>query len=178
MSPSKLYMSLSTDAEDASPPDGTVAKDSPAIPPFGVAPTAGKFGFHAGHPASEEDIPRVAAGRLPEEVYANTLPWWRAALRRKCVEVVEWESEILGRWQVRFLLDRPPASGERASSCTAFAGARPVALARHVLFADFDAWDAYVLSRVPSRDLLLWVPRAGKRVSAALGFLSALLELN
>ena len=43
----------------------------------------------------------VAAGRLPEEVYAKTLPWWRAALRAKCVEVVEWESEVIGKWQVR-----------------------------------------------------------------------------
>jgi len=37
----------------------------------------------------------VAAGRLPEDVYTNTLPSWRAALRRKCVAVVERESKVI-----------------------------------------------------------------------------------
>lgn len=50
----------------------------------------------------------IAAGRLPEDVYTNTLPWWRAALRRKCVVVVEWESEIIGKWQVRLSPPPPP----------------------------------------------------------------------
>jgi hypothetical protein len=49
----------------------------------------------------EEHTTGVAAGRLPEDVYTNTLPWWRAALRRKCVAVVEWESEVIAKWQVR-----------------------------------------------------------------------------
>ena len=49
----------------------------------------------------EEHITGVAAGRLPEEVYTNTLPSWRAALRRKCVAVVEWESEVIVNLQVR-----------------------------------------------------------------------------
>ena len=43
----------------------------------------------------------VSAARLPEEVYTNTLPWWQAALRKKCVAVVGWESEVIGEWQVR-----------------------------------------------------------------------------
>jgi len=29
----------------------------------------------------------VAADRLPEKVHTNTLPWWRAALRRRSVRV-------------------------------------------------------------------------------------------
>ncbi|KAH9162887.1 hypothetical protein EDB89DRAFT_2234509 [Lactarius sanguifluus] len=43
----------------------------------------------------------VADGRLPEEIYANTLPSWRAAVRRQCLAVVEWESDIIAQWQFR-----------------------------------------------------------------------------
>ena len=43
----------------------------------------------------------VAAGRLPEEVYTGTLPPWRAALRRQCVAMVEWECVVIAEWQVR-----------------------------------------------------------------------------
>ncbi|KAH9055416.1 hypothetical protein EDB87DRAFT_1688279 [Lactarius vividus] len=39
----------------------------------------------------------VAARRSPEEVYASTLPSWRAALWRQCFAVVEQESEIIAR---------------------------------------------------------------------------------
>src|SRR5258705_4403926 len=46
------------------------------------------------------DGPPVAAGRLSDEVYANTLPWWRSAVRRKLVQCVEWESEVLAQMQV------------------------------------------------------------------------------
>ncbi|KAI0317450.1 hypothetical protein OF83DRAFT_1058645 [Amylostereum chailletii] len=41
----------------------------------------------------------VAAGRLPEEVYANTMSGWRNALRKKLVRCVEWESVVLAGWQ-------------------------------------------------------------------------------
>ena len=41
-----------------------------------------------------------AAGRLPEEVYMSTLPWWRYALRRKLLECVKWESDVLAAIQV------------------------------------------------------------------------------
>jgi len=65
----------------------------------------------------------IAAGRLPEDIYTNTLPSWRAALRRRCVAIVERENKVIAEWQVRsyffflsfssqhfFLLDySPPA---------------------------------------------------------------------
>ena len=100
MPKSKLYMPLST--EDAFT-NGTVTEPehSQATPFSGlVSPKV--------HPKRSEphtnDSPGgehgVAAGRLPEEVYANTLPGWRAALRRKCVAMVEWESEVIAEWQV------------------------------------------------------------------------------
>ncbi|KAF8268554.1 hypothetical protein EI94DRAFT_1778532 [Lactarius quietus] len=43
----------------------------------------------------------VAAGRLPEDIYASTLPTWRLAVRRKCLAVVEWESEVIARLQAK-----------------------------------------------------------------------------
>ena len=42
-----------------------------------------------------------AAGRQPEEVYTRTLSWWRAAIRRRIVQNVEWESAVLANMQVR-----------------------------------------------------------------------------
>lgn len=48
--------------------------------------------------------PYAASGRLPEDVYERTLPPVRLALRKALVRCVEWESGVLGRWQVRLLL--------------------------------------------------------------------------
>ncbi|KAI8971283.1 PAP2-domain-containing protein [Trametes punicea] len=42
-----------------------------------------------------------AAGRQPEEVYARTLSWWRAGVRRSVVKCVERESEWLAAMQRR-----------------------------------------------------------------------------
>ena len=98
MPKSKLCVSLS--AEDVPPAlNGATAQDSSATLPRGVVPSPEKN--HTEYSPNEEHTASVAAGRLPEEVYANTLPWWRAALRRKCVAVVKWESGVIGEWQVR-----------------------------------------------------------------------------
>ena len=42
-----------------------------------------------------------AAGRQPEEVYTNTLNWWRAGIRRAILRNVQAESVVLARMQVR-----------------------------------------------------------------------------
>ena len=77
--------------------------------------------------------------------------------------VVERESEVIGKWQVRLF---PPSLREAQTTggskslillFSCFAGACPVALARRILFAHFLAWHAHVLSRVPSPVFLLWV---------------------
>jgi hypothetical protein len=96
MSKSKPYMSFSND--DSS---GEVPEDSSTVASPRVAPAPEKSASFPDYPPVEDHTMSVAAGRLPEEVYANTLPWWRAALRRKCVVVVEWESEVIGKWQAR-----------------------------------------------------------------------------
>ncbi|KAF8156625.1 PAP2 superfamily-domain-containing protein [Crassisporium funariophilum] len=38
-------------------------------------------------------------GRQPKDVYETTLPWWRAAIRRKLVAGVHWESEVIAKMQ-------------------------------------------------------------------------------
>jgi hypothetical protein len=70
------------------------------------APASSKFGSPPNYapsivPKNSQQNTNVAAGRLPEEVYAGTLPSWRAALRRQCVARVEWESEVIAGLQVR-----------------------------------------------------------------------------
>jgi len=43
---------------------------------------------------SYDGIPRRA-----KDVYDATLPWWRAAIRRRLVNVVHWESNVIARMQ-------------------------------------------------------------------------------
>jgi hypothetical protein len=94
MPESKFHMSLPTDDAASLNGDGAeaVAEGLASVP----TPIRKKsIGF------VEHSTSVVAAGRLPEEVYENMLPWWRLALRRKCVAMVEWESQVIGEWQVR-----------------------------------------------------------------------------
>jgi len=95
MPKSKLYISVSSD-DDAPSLNGAITEEDP-IPSTPTMPTQKT----ASPGPSEVHTVNVAAGRLPEEVYTNMLPSWRAALRRKCVAVVEWESEVIGKWQAR-----------------------------------------------------------------------------
>jgi hypothetical protein len=97
-------MPNSSPYEDASALDNsTIIERSLATPSKDVTPPKGSEP-HTNDFPGEKLTAGIAAGRLPEYVYTNTLPWWRAALRRKCVTVVEWESEIIGKWQVRLFL--------------------------------------------------------------------------
>ena len=99
MPKSKLYTFLPADDASSLNGDAGVSDDISSSGP-GQAPARKKSGLPPGY-GEEHKTSVVGAGRLPEEVYANTLPWWRAALRRKCVAVVEWETEVIGEWQVR-----------------------------------------------------------------------------
>jgi len=96
MPKSKPYMSVSADV-NASSFNGFIAEEH-TTPSFPTTPTR-KKAYSPG--PNEEQSMNVAAGRFPEDVYTNTLPSWRAALRRKFVAVVEWESRVIGEWQVR-----------------------------------------------------------------------------
>jgi hypothetical protein len=87
-------------AEDASANDNSTVTVRFQATPIDVAPLKRSEPYADDFPVKQHTA-GVAAGRLPEDVYANTLPSWRAALRRKCVAVVEWESEVIGKLQVR-----------------------------------------------------------------------------
>ncbi|KAG6887473.1 hypothetical protein C0992_012125 [Termitomyces sp. T32_za158] len=41
----------------------------------------------------------ITPGRLPTDVYDVTLPRWRAAVRRRIVRSVQWESEVIAKLQ-------------------------------------------------------------------------------
>ncbi|KAL0579647.1 Long-chain base-1-phosphate phosphatase [Marasmius crinis-equi] len=41
----------------------------------------------------------VSPGKAPSDIYEATLPWWRAAIRRKIVQRVEVESKVVARLQ-------------------------------------------------------------------------------
>ena len=121
----KSKFSMSFDAVDPSAFNSDmVAEHFQATPPMDIAPPKSSEPYIDDSPSEEH------AGRLPEEVYANTFPWWRAALRRKCVAVVEWESEVIAKWQVRpsppFFAGPNDVGGERAhcSSLSHFTQAR------------------------------------------------------
>jgi hypothetical protein len=99
----KPSMSVSVDGHDhdhAFSPNGTITEGDPNPSSSPTLLTRKKA--YSPDPGGEQTV-NVEAGRLPEEVYTNMLPWWRAVLRRKCVAVVECESEVIGKWQVRSL---------------------------------------------------------------------------
>jgi hypothetical protein len=93
------------------------AEDASALatPPMDVSPPK-RSEPHTDNFPGEEHTAGVAAGRLPEDVYTYYLSWWRAALRRKCVAVVERESEVIAKWQVRLFppLFARPKDGEES----------------------------------------------------------------
>ncbi|KAI9444062.1 hypothetical protein H4582DRAFT_1919024 [Lactarius indigo] len=99
MPTSKLVMSLSDEVAEQSPNTPT--------PRLVSAPVPSKHGSPPDYYATNVVVKNrqqntsVAAGRLPEEIYASTLPSWRAAIRRQCLAVVERESEIIAQWQSR-----------------------------------------------------------------------------
>jgi hypothetical protein len=53
------------------------------------------------HGTAVEDI---MPEKLPEDVYEATLPRWRAVVRQKLVGVVQRESEVIAKMQVRYVI--------------------------------------------------------------------------
>ena len=46
--------------------------------------------------------PLVSPGIQPKDVYDTSLSWWRAAIRRRLVARVRWESRVIARMQVSY----------------------------------------------------------------------------
>jgi len=94
----KFKPSTSVSSDDDAPSlNGYIAEKHPNSS-FTTTPTRKKA--HSPGSSGEHTI-NVAAGRLPEDVYTNTLPSWRVAIRRKFVAVVEKESKVIAEWQAR-----------------------------------------------------------------------------
>ena len=90
-------MSLPAKVAESSP-DAPVSRPTPAA--FSKINSPPNYYASSIAEKNRQQDTNVAAGRLPEEVYTNTLPSWRVALRRKCLAAVEWESEVIAQWQV------------------------------------------------------------------------------
>jgi hypothetical protein len=137
--------------------------DSPT--PRVTSAPASKFGSPPNYYASSivskdsQQNTNVAAGRLPEEVYAGTLPSWRAALRRQCVARVVWESEVIAELQVC-----SPFLSLYFEFEQEITGKGAVSLAGHVLFIRFDARYTYLLPCISPYFFLLRTRRHGERV--------------
>lgn len=56
--------------------------------------------------SSKPLVDRIPPGIQPKDVYDASLPWWRAAIRRRLVASVQWESRVIARMQVSYLILR------------------------------------------------------------------------
>ncbi|EMD34637.1 hypothetical protein CERSUDRAFT_116813 [Gelatoporia subvermispora B] len=75
--------------------------DSRNSTPSSVDITSAHPGDGTDSESEAAEVAHLAAGRLPEEVYERTLSPWRAAVRRRLVQTVEWESEIIAAMQAK-----------------------------------------------------------------------------
>lgn len=105
MPKSKLSTSISTNDPSVLAPKAAEGSPDDSAPRRVPAPAPSKKngpppGYYAPNVVFKKDT-TVAAGRLPEEIYASTLPRWRAALRRQCLAVVERESDVIAQLQAR-----------------------------------------------------------------------------
>ena len=65
----------------------------------GVTAECHLLDFHS-HLYSKHEDPLVdwaPPGTNPRVAYDSSLPWWRAAIRRKLVASVEWESGVIAQ---------------------------------------------------------------------------------
>ena len=52
------------------------------------------------HDLTTKYIDDIVPGRLGRDVYDTNLSWWRAGIRRKLVQMVQWESVVIAKMQV------------------------------------------------------------------------------
>ncbi|KAF8056632.1 sphingosine-1-phosphate phosphatase [Lyophyllum atratum] len=89
--PTSLRFTLSVPGSENSSRDSSPA---PSLRSNGYSSSLRNEKFDAKE-ASQEPTP----GRRPMDVYDKTLPRWRAAVRRRLVKTVQWESEVIARLQ-------------------------------------------------------------------------------
>ncbi|KAL0061390.1 Long-chain base-1-phosphate phosphatase [Marasmius tenuissimus] len=101
-------------------------------------------------------------GKQPSDIYEQTLPWWRAAIRRQIVKRVEVESKTVARLQVStFKINSTLKLMEVILHEERTAKSVPRQLFRlYIVFGDPHILYGHVACHV-----LLWVPRNGTWVS-------------
>lgn len=186
--PSTPALKLNDRDVPSAAPNGKPEFRSPGIYLNGKSPYSnGKV------PLSHDVILRAdTPGTLPADVYDTTLPWWRAAIRRKLTQSIEWESRVLAKMQVRtyFILHSVSISIVRGRTTPIFR--YPIAVphyfgvqaffAQLLIFIPFTGTGAYPLARRvlclhvlprnthvlhdrPARPIFLRICRDGPRVS-------------
>ncbi|KXN85562.1 Dihydrosphingosine 1-phosphate phosphatase YSR3 [Leucoagaricus sp. SymC.cos] len=84
------------------PPSLASSRASSPTPSLDCNPTLSEF--HEKRSSRDKDkngfdVEELAPGKLPMDVYEATLPWWRAAVRRRLVKTVRWESGVIAEMQ-------------------------------------------------------------------------------
>jgi hypothetical protein len=70
-----------------------------------TTPTDSRASSPIGSDSDDSSIYASASpGYLPDDVYEQTMGWWRASIRRGIVKTVEWESNVIASMQVRTVL--------------------------------------------------------------------------
>ena len=84
------------------PSNGSSPSSSPASSPVGQ-------GAHPYNNLNLDNEPLdnwVSPGMQPKDLYDTSLSWWRAAIRRRLVASVRWESRVIARMQVSYPIAR------------------------------------------------------------------------
>ena len=108
-----------------------------------------------------DDSDWVSPGIQPKDVYDTSLSWWRAAIRRRLVASVHWESRVIARMQVSCRLMR----SSLAYISTVFnPGKVTHPMVRRLFRLHFLSRYTYILHDRPSSHVFLRTSRNGSRV--------------
>jgi hypothetical protein len=93
----------------------------------------------------------VSPGIQPKNVYDTNLSWWRAAIRRRLVTSVRWESKVIARMQVSY----PIARSLAYLSIIFNPGKFTYSMARRLFRLHFLSRHTYILHDRPSSHVFL-----------------------
>jgi hypothetical protein len=103
-----------------------------------------------------EPLLDVTPGIQPKDVYDTSLSWWRAAIRRRLVENIRWESIVIARMQVsNRILNYAPFAGTLLTP-PFHIGESTYSMARRLFRLHFLSRHTYILHDRPSSHVFLW----------------------
>ena len=139
------------------PSNGSSLSSSPASSPVGQ----GAHPYNNLNLDSKPLVHWVSPGIQPKDVYDTSLSWWRAAIRRRLVASVRYESRVIARMQVSCRLLR----GSLAYISTIFNPGKIAHPMAGCLFRlHFLSRHTYILHDRPSSHVFLRTSRNGSRV--------------